>query len=246
MLESSLLMKNLIRIAINKSNSLMQNLAMDVLYWIICVNLARYRIPKSLAEINSHQSFYVEIVERNLNEIIQNCILTNNRSMAKKAVKLISTTLNGARNMIDQKSCSNYETTLKNSVLSEIPNIIKIKHAGSLRWFTLLIAGTTTDESQGPISVEVMKLLIDILNEMSKRTNTLNSLLQSRFGLYGMPFESDLFDTELPSFGKNTNSNISYCNVFLQKSGINGQQSQSAQNQFSDLKNFCSSGMLKS
>lgn len=243
MLESKILLKNLICIVTNKNNPLMQNLAIDVLYWILCVNLALYRIPKSLTEINSHQSFCVEIIEKNLNEIIQNCIVTNNRSMAKKAVKLIVTTQNSARNMIDQKSSSNYEATLKNSILSQIPNIIKIKHAGSLRWFTLLIASATTDESHGPISVKVMKLLVDVLNEVSKRTNTLNSLLQSRFGLYGMPFESDLFDTELPSFGRNAN-NISYCNVFLHKPIVNGHQPQPMQNQLNDLKNFCSSGML--
>lgn len=244
MLESNILLKNLICIVTNKSNSLMQNLAMDVLYWILSVNLALYRIPKSLTEINSHQSICVEIIERNLNEIIQNCILSSNRSMAKKAVKLIITTQKSARNMIDQKSSLNYEAILKNSILLQIPNIIKIKHAGSLRWFILLIAGTTTNESHGPISVKVMKLLINILNEVSKRTNTLNSLLQSRFGLYGMPFESDLFDTELPSIGRNANNNISYCNVFLHKPIVNGQQQQPIQNQLNDLKNFCSSGIL--
>ncbi|CAG9807884.1 unnamed protein product [Chironomus riparius] len=239
MLESNILMKNLIGIVISNSSSLMQNISIDILYWIQCINLARFRIPKSLPEINSHQRFCVEIIQENLNEIIQNCILINNRSMAKKTVKLIVTTLNGARNMTDQISCSNYETSLKMSILSQIPNIIKIKHAGSLRWFALLIADTTTNESQGAISVELMKLLVDILNEVSKRANTLNSLLQSRFGLYGMPFESDLFDTEIPSFGRNTNNNNSYCNVFLHKPGVNGQQPQPIQNQFSDLKNFC-------
>lgn len=243
MLDSHSLMKNLIQIAIDKNNSLKQNLAIDILYWILYVNLARYRIPKSIADINSHQTFCIGVVEQNLNDVIQNCILTNNRSMAKKAVKLLITTLHGARNMVDQKPCYNFEVTLKKAILSSIPDILKITHAGSLRWFTLLIAATTNNESQGPISIEITKLLIDVLNEMSKRTNTLNSLLQSRFGLYGMPFEADIFDTELPVFGKNGNTNMPYCNVFLQKPNGNGnQQAQSQQNQFSDLKNFCASG----
>lgn len=244
MLESNVLMKNLLDVAVNRCDSLKQNLAIDILYWILYVNLSRYRIPKSIADINTQQTFCVGIVENNLDDIIQNCIITNNRSMAKKAVKLLIATLHGARNMIDDlKPCHNFEQSLKKSILSAIPNILKITHAGSLRWFILLIAATTNAETQGPISIEITKLLIEVLSEMSKRTNTLNSLLQSRFGLYGMPFESDLFDTELPSFGKNNSNNTPYSNAFLQKPGTNaGQSSQPQQNQFNDLRNICSIG----
>lgn len=164
--------------------------------------------------------------------------------MAHKCVKLVIATAHGAQNIVDQKQCFSFEVALKNSILNSIPDIVKTNHAGAVRWFTMLIAATSNVESQGVISTALMKLLIDVLNEISERPNAMNLILQSRFGLYGMPFESELFDAELPSIGRNTNT--PYCNVFMTKSGAtamqpNGQQQQQ-QNQFSDLKNFCSSG----
>lgn len=248
MLESNTLLKNLLAIATNNSQSLMQSLAMDILIWILSIRLARYRCPRNYAsnDVNAQQSFCVNIMEQHLGELINKCILLNNRSMAHKCVKLVISTLHGAQNIVDQKQCFSFEVALKSSVLTAIPDIIKTTYAGAVRWFTMLISATSNAESQGAISTALMKLLIEVLNEISERPNNMNSILQSRFGLYGMPFESELFDSELPSIGRN--SNIPYCNVFLTKSGAtsttaNGQQQQQ-QNQFSDLKNFCSSGKI--
>lgn len=246
MLESNTLLKNLLNVTINNNQTLMQSLAMDILIWILSIRLARYRCPRNYAstDVNTQQSFCVNIVEQHLSELISKCILLNNRSMAHKCVKLVIATLHGAQNIVDQLQCFSFEVALKNSILASIPDIIKTTHAGAVRWFTMLISATSNVESQGVISTALIKLLIDVLKEISERPNAMNSILQSRFGLYGMPFESELFDAELPSIGKN--SNTPYCNVFMTKSGAtplqpNGQQQQQ-QNQFSDLKNFCSSG----
>jgi baculoviral IAP repeat-containing protein 6 len=247
MLESNTLVKNLMKIIVDRSNSLMQNLAIDILNWILNVNLTRYRISRnqSSADTNTHQSFCVGIVEQHLSDLIQNCIIFNNRSMAKKAVKLLITTLHGAQNMIDQSSCTAFQSALRDSTLSAISNIKMISQAGALRWLTLFISATSNAESQEAISTEIMKLLIEVLKELSTRNNSLNSILQSRFGLYGMPFESELFDTELPSFVKGSNISAPYNNVFLPKSTATNGVQQQQQNQFSDLKTFCSTGKLK-
>jgi baculoviral IAP repeat-containing protein 6 len=234
------------KIVVDRSNNLMQNLAVDIIYWILNVNLSRYRIPRSLSssDANANQSFCVGVVEQHLSDLIQNCIISNNRSMAKKAVKLLITTMHGAQNMMDQKQCLAFQNALKSAVLAAIPDIKMIMHAGALRWLILLISATSNAESQAAISTEVIKLLIDVLNEMSTRSNPLNSVLQSRFGLYGMPFESELFDTELPSFVRGNSNSAPYSNVFWPKpnAATGAQQQQQQQNQFSDLKNFCSSG----
>lgn len=244
MLESNTLLKNLFAIATNNTQPLMQSIAMDILIWILSIRLARYRCPRNYAstDVNAQQSYCVNIVEQHLNELINKCILLNNRSTAHKCVKLVIATMHGAQNIVDQKQCFSFEVALKNSILASIPDIIQTTHAGAIRWFTMLISATSNVESQGAISTALMKLLIDVLNEISERPSAMNSILQSRFGLYGMPFESELFDAELPSIGRN--SNTPYCNVFMTKSGAtttNG-QTQQQQNQFSDLKNFCSSG----
>lgn len=244
MLESNTLLKNLFAIATNNGEPLMQSLAIDILIWVLSIRLARYRCPRNHAstDVNAQQSYCVNIVEQNLSDLIGKCILLNNRSIAHKCVKLVIATMHGAQNIVDQKQYFSFEVALKNSVLSAIPDVVKANHAGAVRWFTMLISATSNVESHSIISTALIKLLIEVLNEISARPNAMNSILQSRFGLYGMPFESELFDAELPSMGRN--SNVSYCNVFYTKSGtttINGQQQQQ-QNQFSDLKNFCASG----
>lgn len=244
MLESNTLLKNLFAIATENSQPLMQSLAMDILIWVLSIRLARYRCPRNYAstDVNAQQSYCVNIVEQHLKELISKCILLNNRSTAHKCVKLVIATLHGAQSIVDNLQCFSFEIALKNSILLSIPDIIQTTHAGAVRWFTMLISATSSVDSQGVISKALMKLLIEVLNEIAERPNAMNSILQSRFGLYGMPFESELFDAELPSIGRN--SNTPYCNVFMTKSGAtttNG-QTQQQQNQFSDLKNFCSSG----
>lgn len=137
--------------------------------------------------------------------------------------------------MMDQQQSYSFEVALKNAILDSVPNMIRSNYAGALRWFSILIAGTSTAESQGVISTSLIKLLIDVLNEISNRPNPLNSLLQARFGLYLTPFESELFDSDLTALNKN-NCNFSYAPV-LKSAGGSGQNSQ-----LSDLKSFCVAG----
>jgi baculoviral IAP repeat-containing protein 6 (apollon) len=243
MLESNNLLRNLLEIATKPNQeAVMQNLSLDILMWILSIRLARYRCPRnhSVTDINSQQNFCVNIVEKHLNDLILNCILMNNRSIAHKCVKLIIATLHGAQNIFELKHYVTFEYQLKCSLIQLVPEIKKASHAGAVRWFTTLISATSNIESQTEISKAIMQLLTEILHEIGNRPNTFNSVLQSRFGLYGMPFESELFDSELPWVGKN--SNVSYYNMFMKSSSNaanNTQQSQHHQNQFSDLKNFC-------
>lgn len=107
MLESNLLTRNLLKIAENKDNVLMQNLALDILTWILSVRMARYRCPRNVfqmkssnvkpenvgdtavSDINLQQGECIKILENHLSELLKNCILLNNRSVAHKCVKLV-------------------------------------------------------------------------------------------------------------------------------------------------------------
>lgn len=242
MLESNNLLRNLLEIATkDNQESILQNLALDILMWILSIRLARYRCPRnhSANEINSQQNFCVNIVEQYLSKLIRNCILMSNRSVSHKCVKLIITTLHGAQNIFELKHYVTFEYALKCSLISLVPEITKASHAGAVRWFTTLISATSNIESQTEISKSIMKLLTEILHEIAERPNTYNSILQSRFGLYGMPFESELFDSELPWVGKN--NSLSYYSMYTRASANASSAQQNTQNQFNDLKNFCTS-----
>jgi baculoviral IAP repeat-containing protein 6 len=258
MLESNLLIKNLMQIAKNKDQCLMQNLALDILNWILMIRLSRYRCPRNVfnfkynnklmesvndvasTDVNLQQSECVRIMSNDLSELIQSSILLNNRSVAHKCVKLLVTCLNGAQTMMDQKQRHVFEVALKNGILESIPYMASSNYAGSLRWFSILIAGTSSVESQGVISTSLMKLLIDVLQEISNRPNPMNSLLQARFGLYSTPFESELFDSDLTALNKN-NFSVFYASVLKATGSGTGQQQQ---NQLSDLKSFCVQGLI--
>ena len=132
--------------------------------------------------------------------------------------------------MIDRDSCQSFENELKEAILICMPEILNSKNAGALRWFTLLISGVSSFDSQGPIAETCVKLLKSITSEMQTRINPYTSLLRTRFGLYGLPFESEIFDSE-PALAKN----LSLFQPTVMKTTSNGQPS----NQSIDLKNFC-------
>lgn len=67
-----------------------------------------------------------------------------------------------------------------------------------LRCYNLLIAGSSTANSQAQIADRWVQLLLDVTKEIGSRWNQYTSILRTRFGLYGLPFEPDLFDAELP------------------------------------------------
>lgn len=132
--------------------------------------------------------------------------------------------------MIDKDACNSFEKSLKQAIITCLPEIVNSKHAGALRWFTLFISGTSTCDSHGPISEKCISLLKDVTNEMRKRSNPHTALLRTRFGLYGSPFESEIFDSQ-PLTSKNTN--VTYTCSITKTTGTG------ANNQSTDLRSVC-------
>lgn len=209
--------------------------------------MARYRSPKyenrkpekkhksnDIIDIVIQQVECIKILEKNLCELIRNCIVFGNRTTAHKCVKMIITASDGVQNMPqDQSDNLQFYSKLKDAILICLPETIKSTFSGALRWFMLLISGTSTQDSQGPIAEKCIEMLLKTVNEMSKKQNPLISLLRTRFGLYGLPFEPELFDVELPLSTKYNLLPITFASV------VKSSTSPHLQNQSIDLKNFC-------
>lgn len=133
----------------------------------------------------------------------------------------------------DQSDNLQFYTNLKEAILICLPETVKSTFSGALRWFMLLISGTSTQDSQGPIAEKCIEMLLKTVDEMSKKQNPLISLLRTRFGLYGLPFEPELFDVELPLSTKYNLLPITFASV------VKSSTSPHLQNQSIDLKNFC-------
>uniref|UniRef100_A0A1Q3FEM5 Dual E2 ubiquitin-conjugating enzyme/E3 ubiquitin-protein ligase BIRC6 n=1 Tax=Culex tarsalis TaxID=7177 RepID=A0A1Q3FEM5_CULTA len=249
MLDSNLLLENLLKLLYSDEESLQmqQNLVFDILIWIVSIRMVRYRYPKNpfakkvipqaeikdaaTADINGQQSECIQIIERHLEQAIRHCIVLGNRSIAHKCVKFISVALEGAQNMIDKDVCNAFEKSLKQAIITCLPEIINSSHAGALRWFTLLISGASTCDSHGPISERCIALLKDVASEMRQRVNPYAALLRTRFGLYGSPFEAEIFDSQ-PLLAKG--ANVTYASCSITKTTGTGTGNQSI-----DLRSVC-------
>lgn len=136
--------------------------------------------------------------------------------------------------MFDKGIRIEFEQILRNAVLTCLPDLVQAKNAGPMRWFNMLVSYTSTATSQVSIGLSCVSQLLKVANEMAERWNPYTSVLRTRFGLYGLPFEPDLFDTELPLSSKVSSSHGSLSSII--------KNAASAQNSVMDLKKFCSGG----
>lgn len=230
MLESNQLLDNLLKLVANDDKMLLQNLAFDILNWITTIRMTRYRSPAvplallpnkrgensvaaASADMNEQQSECIEMISENLTELVRQCMVLSNRSIAHKCSKLLLTVLEGAQNMPATEQCQVFEEALKFAITGALPHVVKSEHAGALRWFTLLISGTSTLDAQNEIAEQSVALLVTLAQEIVTRNDPYTMLLRSRFGLYGLPFEPELFDAELPNLSKCSNLIYTYVPV---------------------------------
>lgn len=126
---------------------------------------------------------------------------------------------------------NDFEAALKHAVLVCIESLTSASSASALRWLNVLVSGTSSAASQAEIGASCVRMLLRISDELSSRSTPQAALLRSRFGLYGMPFEPELFDAELPT---------GLANV-MRSSDIGAQHSQ-FNTSVLDLKKMCSTG----
>lgn len=134
----------------------------------------------------------------------------------------------------DKDVRNDFQGALKHAIMTCLPELVAAKNAGPMRWFNLLVSSTSTQNSQRDIGKSCLQLLLSVANEMAARWNPYTSVLRTRFGLYGLPFEPDLFDAELPLSSKLTAAPGSLSSIL--------KNAASAQNSVIDLKKFCSGG----
>lgn len=104
MLDSNILLENLLKHACSNESSVSRNLSLDIIIWIISIRMARYRSPKyenrkpekkhktnDTIDVGTQQVECIKILEKSLCELIRNCIVFGNRTTAHKCVKLIIT-----------------------------------------------------------------------------------------------------------------------------------------------------------
>ncbi|XP_034488815.1 baculoviral IAP repeat-containing protein 6 [Drosophila innubila] len=237
MLDSNGLLEQLFRIASDvESTPLTKNLALDVLNWICFIRLNRFRSPKSerikdqinkqtAANINdllAQQFECICLAEKHIEQLIRNCIIYSERSTAHKCVKLMIMLTEGVANLpAELQKHATLDTTIKMAITNTFYELPQARCGSVVRWYTMLACATSTAESHNSISEYAINLLKDISNEIDKRWDPHCALLSTRFGLYGFPFEPEIFDFDFPNINRHgSSSSVALTNVIRSSATI--------------------------
>ncbi|KAM7359256.1 BIR repeat containing ubiquitin-conjugating enzyme isoform 2-T2 [Cochliomyia hominivorax] len=227
MLENNQLIDILFNVISKERSSILEkNYALDILIWIFCIRLKRFRTPKSerskCQPLLAQQIECIALTEKYLENILRYCIIHGNRSMAHKCVKLILILTDGFCNLpLNMKPLSKLDIVLRDAIYNTFNEIPLAKHASVVRWYVMLACITSSNKTYNSISEMCVKLLMDISQEINRRWDPYGALIGTRFGLYGFPFEPDIFDYDLPNINKN-NINISstLMNIIRNNAGL--------------------------
>lgn len=200
-----------------------QSLALDVLCWVLSVRLSPHcsgGLDLGDTKLQQQQIEVGRIVKSHMRELIHHCFILGTRSVAHKCLKFILVCIKGIQNVNETEGLS-LEKAVLEGLMEWLPTIGATKSAGALRWFLLLLMRVSPLDSDGVIGRECVFLLTLVAGELSNRTNPYHLLLRSRFGLYGTPFEPELFDVDPPVSGKSTSMPLTYAQVVQGDSSLN-------------------------
>ncbi|XP_017867118.1 PREDICTED: baculoviral IAP repeat-containing protein 6 isoform X9 [Drosophila arizonae] len=237
MLDSNGLLEQLFRI-VNDSETtpLARNLALDVLNWICFIRLNRFRSPKSerlkdqinkqtaanMNDLLAQQFECINLSEKHIEKLMRNCILYSERTTAHKCVKLLIMLTEGMANLPRElQKHSSLDVSIKTAISNTFHELPQAQCASVVRWYAMLTCATSTAESHNSISEYAINLLKEIATEIDKRWDPHCALLSTRFGLYGYPFEPEIFDFDFPNINRHgSSSSVALTNVIRSSATI--------------------------
>ncbi|CAG7720785.1 unnamed protein product [Allacma fusca] len=184
-----------------------QNAALDLLVWIAAVNLCGPQVGQSSTQLG-----FINTIQTKLSALILHGILNADRSTSHKSAKLLVLCIDAVENHHPKEAHSGFLPELLDSILDLLPNTITCVSAGSLQWYFLLL-NRVRSENLYLTGETLLRLLRSVSQELYKRTDPMHALLRTRFGLYGTPFEPELFEVELPPVTKSYSHPLTYAGM---------------------------------
>lgn len=113
------------------------------------------------------------------------------------------------------------DASIKTAITNTFHELPQARCGSAVRWYTMLTCATSTAESHNSISEYAINLLKDITSEIDKRWDPYCALLSTRFGLYGYPFEPEIFDFDFPNINRHgSSSSVALTNVIRSSATI--------------------------
>ncbi|XP_041353670.1 baculoviral IAP repeat-containing protein 6-like isoform X2 [Gigantopelta aegis] len=167
-----------------------QNMALDILSWIASIQMSDPQKRKG-------SRCLVTVIQQQLRELVKACFIDGSRTTAHKCARLFALLTEYVKVAADPNLAPTFSYLLLQSILACLPLIPCAMSAGAMKWyFTLLNHIKCMDI--GSVSKSCTELLGTIAKQYHERSLPMHALLKARYGLYGHPFEPDLFDVENP------------------------------------------------
>ncbi|KAK7067356.1 hypothetical protein SK128_014936 [Halocaridina rubra] len=192
MVENESFHKSLLEAVISRNTSdHLRHRALDLLLWITSIHTAA--VDDRTVNVG-----ILTLLQLHLSGLVHACLLLGDRSVAHKTSKIIVAALEGARVV---EGGTVFGWAVLEALLEWLDLILECQSAGALHWFFTLLNHVKWCNPWGTAR-KVTQLLSMTSEALSRKVDPLHAVLQTRFNLYGTPFERELFDIEPPLLAK--------------------------------------------
>ncbi|XP_076848185.1 LOW QUALITY PROTEIN: dual E2 ubiquitin-conjugating enzyme/E3 ubiquitin-protein ligase BIRC6 [Brachyhypopomus gauderio] len=129
---------------------------------------------------------------KRLTEIVRACFFQTGRSIAHKCARFLALCISNGKGEASQQG---FGQALLKALLDNMAYLPTAATGGSVFWYFVLL-NYVKDEDLAGCSTACASLLTAVSRQLQERLTPLEALLQTRYGLYGSPFDPVLFDLE--------------------------------------------------
>ncbi|KAK6180714.1 hypothetical protein SNE40_008714 [Patella caerulea] len=181
------------------------NMSLDILSWIVAIQM---NDPCK----RTGDRCIVLSTEKYLRGIIKTCIIEGTRTTAHKCSAMLAISIEYAKVSTDIDMAPNFSYQLLQAMLDCLPLVACTSSSGAMQWFFTLFNHVKCMDV-ATVSKKCMEILTAVAKLYAERASPLHNLLKTRYGLYGHPFDPDLFDVELPANLRQGTQASTYANV---------------------------------
>ncbi|KAK3576772.1 hypothetical protein CHS0354_014586 [Potamilus streckersoni] len=168
----------------------LQNLVLDILMWITFIQMHD-------PDRRIFSKCILMTLQKRLGPLVKACFIQGTRTTAHKCARLMALCMEFCKSAVDPNLAPSFSLSLLEAIMESLPFLPCAYSSGAVKWyFTLLNRVKCMDIVT--VSESCADLLKNTAKQYHSRTLPSHALLRSRYGVYGHPFEPDLFDMDLP------------------------------------------------